>query len=110
MARTGHVYTPAKTAQYEKIVGWHVRSKWTHSKPYDGALVVTLVFHIVKKPHSKLGVWPTGVPDTDNLVKAVTDAIQGICFINDSQIVEIHAKKVWSSGPAGSIFLQLTGK
>ena len=31
--------------------------------------------------------------DIDNMFKALLDSLEGVCFINDKQIVEIHAKK-----------------
>lgn len=31
--------------------------------------------------------------DLDNHVKAVLDALNGICFIDDRQVTEIHAQK-----------------
>lgn len=38
-------------------------------------------------------------PDLDNLVKFICDAMEGIIFKNDSQIVEMHLKKIYSEKP-----------
>ena len=35
-----------------------------------------------------------GRSDLDNTLKAIQDALEGIAYVNDSQIVEIMAKKV----------------
>jgi Holliday junction resolvase RusA-like endonuclease len=52
----------------------------------DVPLSVTIAF--VKK--GKL----TGKPDTSNLVKAIEDALNGIAYYDDSQIVKLFAAKV----------------
>lgn len=36
---------------------------------------------------------PTVQPDLDKLIRAVSDALTGVCYRDDSQIVEIHARK-----------------
>lgn len=43
--------------------------------------------------------WPDRSPDLDKLVRAVGDALTGILFKNDAQVVEIVASKDW--GPPG---------
>lgn len=34
---------------------------------------------------------PRKIGDLDNVTKLLFDALEGLCFVNDSQIVEIHA-------------------
>jgi len=36
---------------------------------------------------------PIGKPDVDNIIKAWGDALEGICYLNDTQIVVVHAQK-----------------
>ncbi len=38
-------------------------------------------------------------PDLDNLQKSINDAMNKAVFIDDSQIVEVYAKKVYSDSP-----------
>lgn len=42
---------------------------------------------------------PTTRPDTDNYVKGILDALNGIVVKDDSQIVDIVAKKFYSDTP-----------
>lgn len=60
---------------------------------------------VMPRPKSK--VWKTramprephvGKPDTDNLVKAVKDALEGIVYKNDSQVWDEHSVKVIAAG------------
>jgi Holliday junction resolvase RusA-like endonuclease len=39
---------------------------------------------------------PSVQPDIDKLVRAVADALTGVCYRDDAQIVEVHAKKVYA--------------
>lgn len=39
---------------------------------------------------------PTGRPDIDNLVKMVADALNGLIYADDSQVVELRAIKTYS--------------
>lgn len=38
-------------------------------------------------------------PDTDNLQKMVNDAMEGIVFLNDNQIVAVSVKKIYAERP-----------
>lgn len=42
---------------------------------------------------------PTGVPDLDNIVKLVMDAINKTLFFDDRQVAQITAKKVYVTTP-----------
>ena len=46
---------------------------------------------------------PTGRPDLDNLIKALTDACNGIVWRDDAQIVRLMAEKRYSEQPGASI-------
>jgi Holliday junction resolvase RusA-like endonuclease len=78
--------------------------KWELLK---GPLVLQCVFRLTrpasvsekKRPH------PIVKPDLDNLLKSVKDAMKGILWIDDSQVVEIKAAKVYASRPGVRIDL-----
>ena len=42
-------------------------------------------------------IWPAKKPDSDNIAKVVLDALNGIAYHDDTQIVMVVAKKVYSS-------------
>ena len=40
---------------------------------------------------------PTKKPDVDNILKAFLDAMNGIVYLDDCQVVDLHVKKVYGS-------------
>lgn len=75
----GHVFTPAKTREAEETFKW--RLKAAKAKLFDMPVKVEMHFH---RSDNRLC-------DLDNLVKLCWDAMQGVCYQDDSQIVELHA-------------------
>ena len=67
--------------------------------PVNGPVLVTVLFRFGRpKSHSKaarLDDNHTQKPDLDNLCKAVLDALNGICWADDSQVCQIRASKAW---------------
>lgn len=94
--RSGHVYTPKRTSQYEKKVGEAYTGPLI---PADHTVEVSLTFskegtHIVvigkKNPE-----WKSSLRgDIDNYVKSILDALNGIAWEDDVQIVEVTVKKL----------------
>lgn len=80
----------------------------------DAPVVVTLVcrFPRPKSHYGAKGVKPsapfyhTQKPDAENLAKAVLDALTGICWKDDSQVVDLHVRKAWTDeAPMTSIIV-----
>lgn len=70
-----------------------------HTPPLEGPVHVALTFHMPKpksEPKTKR-TWPTRRPDIDKLARGVLDALTGICFKDDSQIVALWAEKKWDT-------------
>lgn len=97
-----HVYTPKATEDYEKRIAARARKVWgapPSMRPIE--LQVTIYVEIPaawpkwKREAAGRGeVCPTSVPDVDNVVKSVADAMNGIVYRDDSQIVTIDAVKM----------------
>jgi Holliday junction resolvase RusA-like endonuclease len=101
-----HAYTPEKTAQYEE----HIRQCYWHKyrdayKYVDKPVRVEIIAYFsVPKNASKAVrekmlngiIRPTKIPDLDNIGKIVLDGLQGICFENDSAVVDLHVEKFYS--------------
>lgn len=81
----GHGYTPAKTKAAEDQIGWIMR----HSHPGlavddDHFFAVELEFYF--------GTWRR--KDYDNCVKLVLDALNGVVWQDDSQVISSQIKVV----------------
>ena len=108
-----HTYDPEKSRSYKQLVRFWVTQhlkKIDGFKPYENALCVDLVFYLgiplswtkQKKLRAIQGqIRPTSkkTGDADNLCKSVTDAISGLVYIDDSQIVNLGVSKYYSETP-----------
>ena len=108
-----HTYDPEKSRSYKQLVRFWVTQhlkKIDGFKPYENALCVDLTFYLgiptswskQKRIQASQGVIrPTSkrLGDADNLCKAVTDAISGLVYVDDSQIVNLGISKYYSETP-----------
>lgn len=115
--RTGHAYTPARTRDYEKLIAARALEAMQGRQPIprDVPLRVTIVavFGVpVSWPKKKRLAALQGVlrhtrkPDYDNVGKAVCDALNGIVFEDDCQIVSGEVEKVYGPEPMLKIFIE----
>lgn len=51
--------------------------------------------------------YPTKKPDADNIIKGVLDALNGVCYKDDKQIVNIQCIKVYDTEPRIDICLKV---
>lgn len=105
-----HAVTPEKTKVYEAQVGWEYARAAKKAGAVDflkPPLAVSITaFHVPPKSWSKVkrfahfGAPWEGVPDADNICKAILDGLQGVAFQNDSSVTyaEISKRYVQSDG------------
>ena len=99
--RTGHAFTDKKTLQAEAAIRNAALAEWG-KKPFEGAVELVIQFTF-KKPKSNKKNLHTQRPDLDNCAKLVSDAINGIAFVDDSQVISLACTKGW--GETGKIVL-----
>ena len=101
----GRAYTPRKTKQYEEHI----------ARYYEGGCLAGAVFvHIIAfmpipKSYTKAQknairckfLLPTKKPDADNIGKVVMDALNGIAYEDDKQVVDLHVVKEYSENKTG---------
>jgi len=68
--------------------------------PVEGPLSMSLAF-LLPRPKSlpRRARHHVKKPDADNLAKAVTDALRGVIYRDDSQIVALHVTKGYDLAP-----------
>lgn len=103
-------YTPEKTARYENLVKLAAEAAMiaTRYSVLEGPLELR-VFAVRSIPASWSGkkqrlaqageLIPTTKPDLDNIVKAVKDACNKVVWRDDSQVVDLVAKKRYGTAP-----------
>ena len=108
-ARRGNfvqTYTDKKTANYEELVKFHANTAMVDLDPLKGAVAVYIYIKLaVPKSYSKKRTEaclsglerPTKKPDWDNVAKSICDAMNGIVYMDDTQIVDAHVTKVYAT-------------
>lgn len=78
-------YTPKETVAWEKTVKLVAQATCSRAswKPTRGRVSLTAQF---------VGLHP--LTDLDNAVKAIQDALNGVAYVDDRQIDELHAERV----------------
>ena len=107
-------YTDSKTLEYETHVAMKARQAIGASEPLKGHLTVFLYLRFAVPPsYSKKRrqaclageEYPKKV-DLDNCYKSITDAINGIVYVDDSQIVQAHITKLYHEVAGANIMVQ----
>ena len=108
MTRRGFAYTPAATRKYEAHARLAAQLAMGDRPPLQGPVRVELLIELPapaswshKRRLAALAglILPTSRPDLDNYIKSALDAINTIIVNDDSQIVDMHARKKFSGRP-----------
>lgn len=107
-------YTPKRTVEYENLVRMAYMQYAPDSPPIDGYIKaeIRLYFPIPKSASKKARagmmagkIRPAKKPDCDNCIKSITDALNGIAYKDDSQIVAVSCEKYYSDQPRAVVML-----
>ena len=99
--KTGRTYTPNDTSKYEKMVRECYGDNYFFNDEYIKITVIAKFeipqsYSKKKKQEALNGkVFPTKC-DLDNIVKSITDGLNGTAFKDDRYIVGIEAKKIFA--------------
>lgn len=94
----GRTLTDKKTRAFEKNIALFA-SSLRPKEILTQALSVSIDFYFAKPPSVRRD-HVTVRPDLDNLTKAILDSLNGIYWVDDSQIVELECKKLYGHRPA----------
>lgn len=112
--RAGHVahYTPEPTARYENLVRLEAKRAMGSWEPMQGAVELVLRLYMPipaswskkKRQEAVEGTLrPTTKPDCSNVLKAIEDAMNGVVFADDKQVVEVTITKLYSALPQACV-------
>ncbi len=104
----GRAYTDKATRDYEELIRSQFLREHEEFPPLDCPLMLILSAHMpIPKSTSRKNregmlcdkIYPTKKPDIDNIIKIVMDALNGMAYIDDKQIVAVQADKSYSDNP-----------
>lgn len=111
---SGHAITPERTMNYENLVKWTYAASCREMFDDDAQIraCVRLYFQMPKSASKKKKklmqegkIRPTKKPDVDNCIKSILDALNGVAYHDDAQVVEVEALKFYSDEPRAEIKL-----
>ena len=96
--RCGHAYTPKPTRDYERAI----REAFENApgrppEPFSGPIAVCIMTYrqLPKStPKSVSSEHDTHKPDIDNVAKIVLDALNGVAWEDDAQVVSLTVSKL----------------
>lgn len=107
-----HAYTPAKTAAYEQLVAVYAAAAMKNAPLLEHPVRLHLGIYCKvpgswskkKRADALAGIErPAKAPDIDNICKSVADGMNGIVWVDDSQIVELVCSKHYALEPYVSV-------
>jgi len=82
MGRNGKFYTPRTTREYEETVAWFAKTAYKE-EPTKDPVRLDLTIRSSKSR-----------ADISNILKSIEDGMNGIIYVDDKQIEEIHISRI----------------
>lgn len=106
-------FTPQKTKQYEEVVKMYALRHRQSPLLTKALFAEILVYKSIPKTFSKKRtemaiseeLRPTTRPDSDNYAKLVLDALNGLIYEDDSQVVDLQVSKFYSKEPRVEVYI-----
>lgn len=105
--RSGAVYTPTKTMNYEKVIKklcMAANVSFSEEKVLQAEIIAYFAIpsSASKKKRAAMlsgDIRPNKKPDLDNIAKVVLDSANGVLYSDDKQIVHLVVDKFYSENP-----------
>lgn len=108
--------TPEKTVLYENLISTCYLQEAGEERFSDDAYLKVRIqaFYEIPKSSTKTKkaamasgeILPDKKPDIDNIAKAVLDALNGVAYRDDTQVVELQMRKKYSDRPRLEICIE----
>ena len=117
-ARRGNfvsTYSPQKTKTYEDEIRMMAKAAMGASEALETPITVAIYIRVgIPKSFSKQKrkdalaniERPTKKPDIDNIAKCFLDAMNGIVYLDDKQVVSLHITKEYAETPAVDVMVK----
>ena len=109
-------YTPDKTVNYENLVklmyGQEAKGRVFDREKSLRVLIVALydIPQSTSKKRAELmrigEIRPTKKPDLDNVAKIICDALNGVAYHDDAQVVDLKVVKYYSDTPCVTVTIE----
>jgi Holliday junction resolvase RusA-like endonuclease len=108
------VYTDKQTLDYETLIKSFAAEAMGSTDPLETPVSVFLyIRHAVPQSYSKKRTeaclsgseQPCKKPDIDNIAKTYLDGMNGVVFKDDTQVIDLHVKKVYSAVPGVDVMV-----
>jgi Holliday junction resolvase RusA-like endonuclease len=107
MGNAVRMYTPKKTAEYETDIAFKAAQLMGDIPPLETPVEVGVhAYYPIPASWSKKrqqaamdGLEIPGKPDLDNVAKAVLDALNGVVYVDDKQVITLWLTKRYSTFP-----------
>ena len=102
------MFTPQKTVAYEGLIAVAAQQAMAGRPLIDGPVMLEVaMYHPIRPSWSKKKqaaalaneALPTLKCDADNCLKAICDALNGVAWKDDVQVVDLHLKKRFAETP-----------
>lgn len=93
-------YTPEKTRSDEALVKTYAMAAMQGRAPLEGPLWLDIRVQLIPPPSwakakRASAFWVTGKPDADNQLKLIGDALNEVCWADDSQIAVLQFSRTY---------------
>ena len=102
----GRTYTDKQTLEYERLIACRAAEAMPCPAVETPVIVRIVVYKGIPVSWSKtrrqramMGGEIPGKPDLDNVAKAVLDALNGVAYVDDVQVVKLTVSKHYSEEP-----------
>lgn len=96
-SRSGRRFTRPEVKAYQEQIAW--AAKAAGATIMEGGLVIDInaFWPAPQRKQNLMGRFRPSIPDIDNITKTVLDALNGIAWKDDAQIVVLHVTKKYGT-------------
>lgn len=107
-------YTPERTASYENLVKLSYQREYGQTMTAGALKMAIRAYYTMPSSWSKKRrlaalnreIYPVVKPDMDNIVKVICDALNGIAYLDDKQIVSLEMYKRYDVAPRVEVLIE----